>query len=408
MIKEIENGVVAPKGFTANGIHAGIRDNKSKIDLALIMSEVPGNAAAVYTTNKVKAAPIYVTISNLNDGKAQAMICNSGNANTCNADGIEIATRTCEILAANTNVKANDVIVASTGVIGMPMSIKPFETGIPEILKGMGNKKENAELACKGIMTTDTVMKTIAVEFELDGKTCKIGAMTKGAGMIAPNMATMLCFITTDVCASSKVLDAALHEAVADSFNMLSVDGDTSTNDTCSIIANGLAGNKMIDDINSNDYKVFVEALKYVTINLAKKMAKDGEGASHLLVCHVVNAKTTNDAKIVAKSVIQSSLLKAAIFGADANWGRVLCAIGYSKADVDVLKVDMAFKSNKGTIETCKNGAGIPFSEEKAKGILLEEDITIEINLNDGKGEAEAFGCDLTYDYVKINGDYRS
>lgn len=209
MIKEIENGVVAPKGFTANGIHAGIRDNKSKIDLALIMSEVPGNAAAVYTTNKVKAAPIYVTISNLNDGKAQAMICNSGNANTCNADGIEIATRTCEILAANTNVKANDVIVASTGVIGMPMSIKPFETGIPEILKGMGNKKENAELACKGIMTTDTVMKTIAVEFELDGKTCKIGAMTKGAGMIAPNMATMLCFITTDVCASSKVLDAA-------------------------------------------------------------------------------------------------------------------------------------------------------------------------------------------------------
>ena len=408
MIKEIENGVVAPKGFTANGIHAGIRDNKSKIDLALIMSEVPGNAAAVYTTNKVKAAPIYVTISNLNDGKAQAMICNSGNANTCNADGIEIATRTCEILAANTNVKANDVIVASTGVIGMPMSIKPFETGIPEILKGMGNKKENAELACKGIMTTDTVMKTIAVEFELDGKTCKIGAMTKGAGMIAPNMATMLCFITTDVCASSKVLDAALHEAVADSFNMLSVDGDTSTNDTCSIIANGLAGNKMIDDVNSNDYKVFVDALKYVTINLAKKMAKDGEGASHLLVCHVTNAKTTNDAKIVAKSVIQSSLLKAAIFGADANWGRVLCAIGYSKADVDVLKVDMAFKSNKGTIETCKNGAGIPFSEEKAKEILLEEDITIEINLNDGKGEAEAFGCDLTYDYVKINGDYRS
>lgn len=408
MIKEIENGVVAPKGFTANGIHAGIRDNKAKIDLALIMSEVQGNAAAVYTTNKVKAAPIYVTISNLNDGKAQAMICNSGNANTCNADGIEIATRTCEILAANTNVKANDVIVASTGVIGMPMSIKPFETGIPEILKGMGNKKENAELACKGIMTTDTVMKTIAVEFELDGKTCKIGAMTKGAGMIAPNMATMLCFITTDVCASLKVLDAALHEAVADSFNMLSVDGDTSTNDTCSIIANGLAGNKMIDDVNSNDYKVFVDALKYVTINLAKKMAKDGEGASHLLVCHVVNAKTTNDAKIVAKSVIQSSLLKAAIFGADANWGRVLCAIGYSKADVDVLKVDMAFKSNKGTIETCKNGAGIPFSEEKAKEILLEEDITIEINLNDGKGEAEAFGCDLTYDYVKINGDYRS
>ena len=408
MIKEISNGVVAPKGFTANGIHAGIRDNKNKIDLALILSEVKGSAAAVYTTNKVKAAPIYVTKDNLSDGYAQAMICNSGNANTCNADGIDIAKQTCEILAKNAKVSANDIIVASTGVIGMPMSIKPFETGIPEILKGMGNTKENAELACKGIMTTDTVMKMVAVEFEIDGKICKMGAMTKGAGMIAPNMATMLCFITTDCNVLPKVLDVAIHEAVADSFNMLSVDGDTSTNDTCSIIANGLAGNKIIDDINSNEYKTFIEALKYVTITLAKKMAKDGEGASHLIICHVKNAKTTNDAKIVAKSVIQSSLLKAAIFGADANWGRVLCAIGYSKADVDVFKVDMAFKSNKGIVETCKNGAGIPFSEEKAKEILLEEDITIEIDLNDGKGEASAFGCDLTYDYVKINGDYRS
>jgi len=408
MIKEIANGVVAPKGFTANGIHAGIRDNKSKIDLALILSEVQGSAAAVYTTNKVKGAPIYVTISNLNDGKAQAMICNSGNANTCNADGVEIATRTCEILALNTNIKANDVIVASTGVIGMPMSIKPFETGIPEILKGMGNKEENAELACKGIMTTDTVMKMVAVEFEIDGKVCKMGAMTKGAGMIAPNMATMLCFITTDCKVAANVLNEALHEAVADSFNMLSVDGDTSTNDTCSIIANGLAGNKEITDTKSDDYKKFLEALKYVTINLAKRMAADGEGASHLIICNVKNAKTTKDAKIVAKSVIQSSLLKAAIFGADANWGRVLCAIGYANADVDVFKVDMAFKSAKGVVETCKNGAGIPFSEEKAKEVLLEKEITIEIDLNDGKGEASAFGCDLTYEYVKINGDYRS
>lgn len=408
MIKEIENGVVAPKGFTANGIHAGIRDNKSKIDLALILSEKVGSAAAVYTTNKVKGAPIYVTKSNINDGKAQAMICNSGNANTCNADGVEIATKTCEILAKYANIKANDVIVASTGVIGMPMSIKPFETGIPEILKGMGNKKENAELACKGIMTTDTVMKMVAVEFKINGKTCKIGAMTKGAGMIAPNMATMLCFITTDTNVSAKCLNSALKEAVSDSFNMLSVDGDTSTNDTCSIIANGLAGNDLIEDTNSNEYKLFVDALKYVTINLAKRMAKDGEGASHLIICNVKNAKTTNDAKIVAKSVINSSLLKAAIFGADANWGRVLCAIGYANADVDVFKVDMAFKSSKGVVETCKNGAGIPFSEEKAKEVLLEDEITIEINLNDGKGEASAFGCDLTYDYVKINGDYRS
>ncbi len=408
MIKEISNGVVAPKGFSANGIHAGIRDNKDKIDLALIMSSVPGNAAAVYTTNKVKGAPIYVTISNLNDGKAQAMICNSGNANTCNADGVEIATRTCEILAENTDVKANDVIVASTGVIGMPMSIKPFETGIPQILKGMGSTEENALLACKGIMTTDTVVKMIAVEFEVDGKVCKIGAMTKGAGMIAPNMATMLCFITTDCNVSAKVLNKALHEAVADSFNMLSVDGDTSTNDTCSIIANGLAGNKLIDSTDSKDYELFLEALKYVTIDLAKRMASDGEGASHLIICNVKNAKTTKDAKIVAKSVIQSSLLKAAIFGADANWGRVLCAIGYANADVDVFKVDMAFKSAKGEVKTCKDGAGIPFSEEIAKEVLLEHDITIEIDLNDGKGEASAFGCDLTYDYVKINGDYRS
>jgi len=408
MIKEISNGVVAPKGFKANGIHAGIRDNKDKIDLALITSDVLGNAAAVYTTNKVKGAPIYVTISNLNDGKAQAMICNSGNANTCNADGVEIATKTCEILAKYTNIKANDVIVASTGVIGMPMSIKPFETGIPKIVEGLDNKEENAVLACKGIMTTDTVMKMVAVEFNLDGKTCKIGAMTKGAGMIAPNMATMLCFITTDCNVSSNVLNIALHEAVSDSFNMLSVDGDTSTNDTCSIIANGLAGNKLIDDVNSNDYKIFLEALKYVTINLAKRMAKDGEGASHLIICNVKNAKTKEDAKIVAKSVIESSLLKAAIFGADANWGRVLCAIGYAKCDVDVFKVDMSFKSAKGEVKTCKAGAGIPFSEEKAKEVLLEDEITIEIDLNDGKGEASAFGCDLTYDYVKINGDYRS
>jgi glutamate N-acetyltransferase/amino-acid N-acetyltransferase len=408
MIKEIENGVVAQKGFKANGIHAGIRDNKDKIDLSVILSSCVGNAAAVYTTNKVKGAPIYVTISNINDGKAQAMICNSGNANTCNADGVEIATKTCEILAKYANIKANDVIVASTGVIGMPMSIKPFETGIPAILKGMGNKKENAELACKGIMTTDTVMKMIAVEFEINGKTCKIGAMTKGAGMIAPNMATMLCFITTDTNISANCLNSALKEAVSDSFNMLSVDGDTSTNDTCSIIANGLAENNLIDDVNSNEYKLFVDALKYVTINLAKRMAKDGEGASHLIICNVKNAKTTKDAKIVAKSVINSSLLKAAIFGADANWGRVLCAIGYANCDVDVFKVDMAFKSAKGVVETCKNGAGIPFSEEKAKEVLLEDEITIEINLNDGKGEASAFGCDLTYDYVKINGDYRS
>ena len=407
-MKEIENGVVAPKGFTANGIHAGIRANKTKIDLAVILSEVLGTSAAVYTTNKVKAAPIYVTQENLSDGYAQAVIVNSGNANTCNADGIDIAKQTCDILAKNLNINANDIIVASTGVIGMPMSIEPFKTGIPEIIKGLGNKKENSELANQGIMTTDTVMKNIAIEFELGGKICRMGAMTKGSGMIAPNMATMLCFVTTDAAISSNVLKQALSEAVSDSFNMLTVDGDTSTNDTLAIIANGLCGNKEIDVAAGKDYETFLQALKYVTIKLAKKMAKDGEGATKLMVVSVKGAKTTNDAKIVAKSVASSSLLKCAIFGADANWGRVLCAIGYSKADVDVNKVFMAFKSSKGTVVTCKNGAGVEFSEEKAKEILLEDEITIEIDLCDGEGVAEAFGCDLTYDYVKINGDYRS
>jgi len=407
-MKEIENGVVAPKGFTANGIHAGIRANKTKIDLAVILSEVLGTSAAVYTTNKVKAAPIYVTQENLSDGYAQAIIVNSGNANTCNADGIDIAKQTCDILAKNLNINANDIIVASTGVIGMPMSIEPFKTGIPEIIKGLGNKKENSELANQGMMTTDTVMKNIAIEFELGGKICRMGAMTKGSGMIAPNMATMLCFVTTDAAISSSVLKQALSEAVSDSFNMLTVDGDTSTNDTLAIIANGLCGNKEIDVAAGKDYETFLQALKYVTIKLAKKMAKDGEGATKLMVVSVKGAKTTNDAKIVAKSVASSSLLKCAIFGADANWGRVLCAIGYSKADVDVNKVFMAFKSSKGTVVTCKNGAGVEFSEEKAKEILLEDEITIEIDLCDGEGVAEAFGCDLTYDYVKINGDYRS
>jgi glutamate N-acetyltransferase/amino-acid N-acetyltransferase len=407
-MKEIENGVVAPKGFTANGIHAGIRANKTKIDLAVILSEVLGTSAAVYTTNKVKAAPIYVTQENLSDGYAQAIIVNSGNANTCNADGIDIAKQTCDILAKNLNINANDIIVASTGVIGMPMSIEPFKTGIPEIIKGLGNKKENSELANQGMMTTDTVMKNIAIEFELGGKICRMGAMTKGSGMIAPNMATMLCFVTTDAAISSNVLKQALSEAVSDSFNMLTVDGDTSTNDTLAIIANGLCGNKEIDVAAGKDYETFLQALKYVTIKLAKKMAKDGEGATKLMVVSVKGAKTTNDAKIVAKSVASSSLLKCAIFGADANWGRVLCAIGYSKADVDVNKVFMAFKSSKGTVVTCKNGAGVEFSEEKAKEILLEDEITIEIDLCDGEGVAEAFGCDLTYDYVKINGDYRS
>ena len=406
-MKIIDNGVVAPKGYKANGIHAGIRANKDKIDLSLIYSEVRAKASAVYTSNLVKGAPIYVTMANLNDGFAQAIINNSGNANTCNADGIEVATRTCEILADELGIRASDVIVGSTGVIGMPLSIKPFENGMKELVSGLESTKEKEMLAVAGIMTTDTTPKEIAVEFEIGGKVCRIGAMTKGSGMIHPQLATMLCYITSDVNISREMLDKALHDVIEDTFNMLSVDGDTSTNDTVAILANGLAENKEITKADE-DYKTFYDALYYVCENLAMRMAKDGEGATKLLVCKVVGAKTKKDAKIVAKSVICSSLLKAAIFGSDANWGRVLCAIGYSKADVDVLKVDVAFKSNKGEILVCKNGSGVAFSEEKAKEILLESEIEVLVNLNSGEGESKAFGCDLTYDYVKINGDYRS
>ena len=405
--KLLDCGVVAPQGFFANGIHAGIRENKNRIDLSLIYSNVKAKASAVYTSNLVKGAPIYVTKANINDGFAQAAICNSGNANTCNADGIEVATKTCELLAKELKINACDVIVASTGVIGLPLSIKPFENGMKELVSGLDNTKEKADLAVKGIMTTDTVKKDIAIEFEVDGKLCRIGAMTKGSGMIHPNLATMLCFITTDCNISNLMLDKALKDVVEDTFNMLSVDGDTSTNDTVSIMANGLAGNT---EINTNDknFVKFYDALHFVCENLVKKMAKDGEGATKLLVCNVIGGKSKKDAKLVAKSVICSSLLKAAIFGSDANWGRVLCAIGYSNADVDVTKVDVSFKSKKGEILVCKNGSGVPFSEEEAKNILLEDEIEVFVNLNNGKGESKAFGCDLTYDYVKINGDYRS
>lgn len=406
-MKVINKGVCAPLGFKANGIHAGIRKNKDKIDLALIVSDVKASAAAVYTTNLVKGAPIYVTKENISNGYAKAMICNSGNANTCNADGIEIATKTCEILANELNIDSKDVIVASTGVIGQRLSIEPFVNGMSTIVAGLGDTECHADLAYQGIMTTDTKKKEIALEFMLNGKVCKIGAMTKGSGMIHPAMATMLCFITTDVAITPAMLDKALKSTVDDTFNMVSVDGDTSTNDMVSIMANGLAGNNIIDREN-DDYKTFVDALYYVNTELAKGMAKDGEGATKLLIAHVKNAKTKNDAKIVAKSVICSSLLKAAIFGSDANWGRVLCAIGYSKADVDINKVDVAFASKKGIIPVCKNGAGVDFSEEIAKEILLEDEITVEIDLNDKEGEAYAYGCDLTYEYVKINGDYRS
>lgn len=404
MLKEIQGGVCAAKGFTANGVHCGVRKNKTKRDLALIYSEVQANAASVYTQNLVKGAPIAVTKANIADGKAQAIICNSGNANTCNANGVEIAQKTCELLGKALNIPSTDVIVASTGVIGQPLDITPIANGIAPLVQGLGNY---SNFACEGIMTTDTVQKEIAFEFVVGDKTCRIGGIAKGSGMIHPNMATMLVFVTTDCNISSQMLQKALSEDIKHSFNMVSVDGDTSTNDMVSVLANGMAENAQIV-CEDEDYRTFCKALAAVTQYLCRKIAGDGEGATKLLECKVDGAKDEKTAKTVAKSVICSSLFKAAMFGADANWGRVLCAIGYSGADVDVQKVGVRFRSAKGEISVCENGAGVAFSEEKAKEILLEGEIEILISLNDGTYSAVAWGCDLTYDYVKINGDYRT
>lgn len=404
-MKIINGGVCAPKGFLANGIHCGIRKNRIKKDLALIYSEKPASAAAVYTTNLVKGAPLTVTKNNISNGIAQAVICNSGNANTCNANGIEIAESMCKLLADELKIKSSDVVVASTGVIGQPLCIDPIANGIPSLVTGLSN--DGSDNAAEGIMTTDTVKKEIAVEFEVGGKTCTIGGIAKGSGMIHPNMATMLVFITTDCAISPTMLSKALSADIRNTFNMVSVDGDTSTNDMVTVLANGMAENDVIAD-EGPDFDIFMKALNSVTVYLCRMIAGDGEGATKLLECKVSGAKDESTAKTVAKSVICSSLLKAAMFGADANWGRVLCAIGYSGADVDVTKVDVAFKSSKGEIAVCKNGAGIDFSEEFAKEILLEKEIEIVISLGCGEGSAVAWGCDLTYDYVKINGDYRT
>ncbi len=400
----ISGGICAAKGFTAGGVHCGIRKNKSKRDLSLIFSEKRANAAAVYTTNLVKGAPLVVTKMNLQDGYAQAVICNSGNANTCNADGIDIALKMAELTANTMDIKKEDVVVASTGVIGQPLSITPIENAMDSLKNALGlNSKDAAE----GIMTTDTVLKEIAVSFEIGGVECKIGGIAKGSGMIHPNMATMLVFITTDCAISSEMLKKALSADIQNTFNMVSVDGDTSTNDMVTVLANGLAGNKEIT-AEGEDFNEFMKALNTVTVDLCRKIAGDGEGATRLLECVVTGAENESIAKTVAKSVVCSSLMKAAIFGADANWGRVLCAIGYSGAPVDVEKIDVSFSSLKGEIPVCKNGAGIDFSEEIAKEILLEKEITINIELNSGNATSTAWGCDLTYEYVKINGDYRT
>ena len=403
-IQSISGGVCAAKGFTANGIHCGIRKNKEKRDLALIVSEVPASAAAVYTTNLVKGAPLLVTKAHLADGKARAIICNSGNANTCNADGPEVAEKMCALLAEELKMDASDVVVASTGVIGQPLDITPIQNGIPSLVAGLG---DNSTFAAEGIMTTDTIKKEVALSFTVGGKECKIGGIAKGSGMIHPNMATMLVFITTDCAISSELLQKALSTDIQNTFNMTSVDGDTSTNDMVTILANGLAGNQEIT-CEDEDFATFMTALNTLTMQLCRLIAGDGEGATKLLECAVSGAATKEIAKTVAKSVICSSLVKAAMFGSDANWGRVLCAIGYSGVDTDPNTIGVWFESPKGKIVVCQNGAGVPFSEEIAKEILLEKEITILVDLGQGTENATAWGCDLTYDYVKINGDYRT
>lgn len=406
MYKFIDGGVTAPQGFTAQGICAGVKPgNKTKRDLALIYCDTLCNAAAVFTKNLVKSDTIAVTKAHLKNGKAQAVIVNSGNANTCNADGYEKAEKMCEIASDVLGVEKNNVIVASTGVIGEILPIEPIIKGA-EKMRGTLSK-DGGTNAAEAIMTTDTVKKEMAMTMTLGGKEVTIGGIAKGSGMIHINMGTMLSFVTTDAAVSAEMLESALREAVEDSYNMVSVDGDTSTNDTLAIMASGKAGNPEITEKN-DDYYTFVEGLTEAFKALAKRLAKDGEGASKLLIAKVQGAKTKADAVKVSKSVICSSLLKAAMFGADANWGRVLCAIGYSGAELDIRKVDVSFKSEKGVINVCKDGAGIPFSEEKAKEILLEDEIEILITLGDGDKKAEAYGCDLTYDYVKINGDYRT
>ncbi len=404
-MKLINGGVCAAKGFTANGVHCGVRKNRTKKDLALIYSEVPASCAAVYTTNLVKGAPLDVTKKHIENGVAQAVICNSGNANTCNANGIEIAEEMCDLLGAALNIIPSDVVVASTGVIGQPLSIEPIKSGIPALVAGLS--ADGCDAAAEGIMTTDTVKKEVAVEFELGGKTCRMGGIAKGSGMIHPNMATMLVFITTDAAITPEMLKKALSTDISATFNMVSVDGDTSTNDMVTVLANGMAGNETVS-AEGEDFATFMKALNTVTVALCRMIAGDGEGATKLLECTVSGAADVGTARTVAKSVICSSLLKAAMFGADANWGRVLCAIGYSGADVDVHRVDVSFRSAKGEILVCKDGAGVEFSEEIAKEILLEREIEILVSVGDGDVTATAWGCDLTYDYVKINGDYRT
>lgn len=398
-MKGIEGGITAAKGYKTGAVHSGIRASQSKKDLAVIVSEVPCQAAAVYTSNIVKAAPLHITREHLGDGTAQAIVINSGNANACAPRGEENALREAQAAAKLLGLKTEDVLVASTGVIGQELPIEVIETAMGQIVL----TDDSADTA-KAIMTTDTKMKQTAVEFELNGKTVHLGGIAKGSGMIHPSMGTMLCFVTTDAAISQSVLQQSLSKIVKKTFNRISVDGDTSTNDMCIVLANGLAGNEEITQQND----VFDQALESVMKDLAVMIASDGEGASRLIISTVVDAADETQAETLAMSVASSSLFKAAMFGSDANWGRVLCAMGYSGAQFDPEKVDVLFQSDAGTIEVAKNGRGLDFDEDLAKKILSRDQVQVVMNLHEGDVSVTCWGCDLTYDYVKINGDYRS
>ena len=408
MLKFIDGGVCAAQGFRAAGIHVGVKTHATwKKDVALIVSDVECAAAGVFTKNVVKSAPIHVTKAHLVNGKARAVIANSGNANACAPQGEENAEKMCAAAAKAIGCAPEDMVVASTGVIGQTLNISVIEEGMPALYAALARSDEASDAAAHAIMTTDTVKKEVAVETVIGGKTVRMGGIAKGSGMIHPNMGTMLCFLTTDCAISPEMIKTALLETVNVSFNRISVDGDTSTNDTCCVLANGLAGNALITE-KGEDYDAFLEALQALCVTLAKKMASDGEGARHLLTCTVSGAKEEAQAETIAKSVISSTLTKAAIFGADANWGRVLCAMGYSGADFDPETVDVSFASAAGEIAVCQQGRGLPFDEDLAKKILTEHDVEILVNLHSGSAQCTCWGCDITYDYIKINGDYRT
>ena len=420
-MKQISGGVAAPKGFTASGVHCGVKKGKGdgnqppmskmpevlegKKDLALIVSEQPCTAAAVYTMNRVKAAPLYVTMDHLENGEAQAIVANSGNANACAPNSHEHAEKMCELAAQATGLKASDFVVASTGVIGQELNIAAIQAGLPACAAALS--KDGSDAAANAIMTTDTVKKELAVTCSIGGKTVTIGAIAKGSGMIHPNMGTMLCFITTDCAITPELLSDALHEIVPRTFNRVTVDGDTSTNDMCVVLANGMAENPLIE-WKDDGYTVFYKTLYSVFEQMARSIAADGEGASKLITCTVRKARSEETAERLAKAVVGSSLVKAAMFGSDANWGRVLCAMGYSKAPFRPEYVDVKFSSAVGEILVCQQGAGVDFDEEAAKSILSQDEVVIDVDLNEGEHQATCWGCDLTYDYVKINGDYRT